>query len=199
MNDKNLVIPLHDQPVEIGARTETQLDWTVPAGWQTEVLRLEEGTQIPVSVAITTIDDGVVVEASGFASLKGKCIRCLKDIELPEHFQASDIFVYPDAVAPRKERKGAGDATIEVSGDEIDPDLLIDRETVNIEPLLRDAIFADAPFQPVCSEDCLGICEHCGVLLADAEPGHRHEFLDPRFEVLADFFSKDEVDDEGAE
>lgn len=41
------------------------------------------------------------------------------------------------------------------------------------------------PFQPVCQEDCLGLCPQCGVRLLD-NPGHEHEApVDPRWAALA--------------
>jgi len=41
------------------------------------------------------------------------------------------------------------------------------------------------PFQPVCQEDCLGLCPQCGVRLLD-NPGHEHEEpIDPRWAKLA--------------
>ena len=38
---------------------------------------------------------------------------------------------------------------------------------------------------PLCREDCPGLCAECGVPLADAGPGHRHdEAADPRWAAL---------------
>jgi uncharacterized protein len=35
-------------------------------------------------------------------------------------------------------------------------------ETVDLEPLLRDAVVLAMPFAPLCREDCLGLCGRCG-------------------------------------
>ena len=41
---------------------------------------------------------------------------------------------------------------------------------------------------PLCREDCPGLCAECGVPLADAGPGHRHEAAaDPRWAALRQF------------
>ncbi len=183
---KGLVLSLRNQPVEPGAREETSFDWTVPKGWETEVLRLEPGTVVPIDVAVTTIDGGVIVEANGSVTLTGECVRCLDPIEVHQDFHASEVFVYEDS---RRERNRPAEG-IESEGDEMDSALLIERDTVDLERLLRDAILAEAPLQPVCSEDCLGICVHCGILLRDAGPDHKHEFLDPRFAALEGFFGE---------
>jgi uncharacterized protein len=40
------------------------------------------------------------------------------------------------------------------------------------------------PFQPVCQDDCPGLCVECGARLAD-DPEHRHEeAVDPRWAAL---------------
>jgi uncharacterized protein len=51
--------------------------------------------------------------------------------------------------------------------------------------VLRDQVVLALPFQPLCSDDCPGLCPDCGVRLAD-EPGHRHEErTDPRWAALS--------------
>ena len=39
------------------------------------------------------------------------------------------------------------------------------------------------PFQPVCREDCPGLCSECGARLAD-DLGHQHDVIDPRWAAL---------------
>ena len=42
----------------------------------------------------------------------------------------------------------------------------------------------DLPFQPLCREDCLGLCAECGAKLND-HPEHGHDApIDPRWEAL---------------
>lgn len=54
-----------------------------------------------------------------------------------------------------------------------------------------DAVVLDLPFNPVCREDCEGLCAECGVLLAD-NPGHAHEEpIDPRWAALSKLASDD--------
>jgi uncharacterized protein len=41
------------------------------------------------------------------------------------------------------------------------------------------------PMSPLCLQDCPGLCIECGVPLADAGPGHRHDDSpDPRWAAL---------------
>ena len=57
-------------------------------------------------------------------------------------------------------------------------------DLVDLEPLLRDGVVLDLPFQPLCREDCEGLCAECGANLND-DPQHTHDApLDPRWEKL---------------
>jgi uncharacterized protein len=45
-------------------------------------------------------------------------------------------------------------------------------------------VVLDLPFQPLCREDCQGLCAVCGANL-NVDPEHSHEAsLDPRWEKL---------------
>ncbi|SLJ82547.1 putative metal-binding protein, possibly nucleic-acid binding protein [Mycobacteroides abscessus subsp. abscessus] len=60
-------------------------------------------------------------------------------------------------------------------------------DLIDLEPLIVDAIGLELPLQPLCSEDCPGLCPQCGVRMAIAGSEHRHEILDPRWAGLAKF------------
>ncbi len=196
MSSSDLSVSVLDLPVEPGSRRDIHIDWTVPDGWSTEVLRLPEDSVVPLEVVLTTIDDGIYVEISGVANLAGECIRCLKPLTIAQPIAAAETYVYPERGSRKRTRKYESQAgSVEVEGDDFDVPLEINRNHIDIESLLRDAVFADAPFQPLCSKGCKGICEHCGVLLEEAEPNHHHEFLDPRFAALKDFFVDEDPSD----
>lgn len=180
---KDLTVSLARLPRQLASRQEIELDWTVPEGWQTEVLQLPAGQTVPLDVTLTSIEDGVLVQIGGAVTLTGECVRCLEPIEYPVDLSVAEVFVEEDNRKPK--RRDDWDEQIEVEGDELDADLLIENDTVDLERVLRDAVFGDAPLRPLCSQDCMGICEHCGILLKDAGPDHHHEFLDPRFAALA--------------
>ena len=52
---------------------------------------------------------------------------------------------------------------------------------------MRDAIVLELPLSPLCEDGCQGLCVECGVRLADAEPGHRHEQRGTPWAALKDF------------
>ena len=51
---------------------------------------------------------------------------------------------------------------------------MLQDDLVDLEPLLRDAVVLALPFQPLCQDDCPGLCVECGARLAD-DPDHAHE------------------------
>jgi len=121
--------------------------------------------------------EGVLVTGTASASLTGECVRCLEPItdEIEVTFQ--ELYVYEDHALPEEE------------DDEVST---LQDDLVDLEPLLRDAVVLALPFQPLCEDDCPGLCPDCGVRLAD-DPDHAHEAaIDPRWAALADLDTRTE-------
>ena len=115
--------------------------------------------------------EGVLVTGTATADLEGECVRCLDPIvdELDVTFQ--ELFVYEDSSDQPSDEEDDGVSRLE-------DDLL------DLEPLLRDAVVLALPFQPLCEEDCPGLCTECGAQLRD-DPDHTHEApIDPRWAAL---------------
>jgi len=71
---------------------------------------------------------------------------------------------------------------------ENEDDFFIEQDRVDLEQPLIDSVVPNLPIQPLCSEDCPGLCVDCGEKL-DAG-NHNHEKpIDPRFDALKDFGS----------
>ena len=54
----------------------------------------------------------------------------------------------------------------------------LEGDLIDLEPALRDAVVPALPFQPVCRDDCPGLCSECGARLAD-DPEHAHDVSTP--------------------
>jgi len=65
---------------------------------------------------------------------------------------------------------------------------------MDLEPPIRDAVVLDLPINPLCSEECLGLCPDCGQKWVDLPEDHQHEAIDARWAGLAglDFKKSDE-------
>lgn len=103
----------------------------------------------------------------------GHCARCLEDftVELnrPFHF-----VLVPHA---------AGGAEIELEEDDLDLSYYSGEE-IDVSPLVREQLLLALPTQPLCREDCRGLCPSCGVNRNEEQCGCPSGFVDPRFAAL---------------
>lgn len=160
-----------------GSQREEILSVPAPAGLGIEVLRVPEGAPVGIDLRLEAVMEGVLVTGAVTAELEGECVRCLEPIEDDVHARFQELYVYPEEHAKAVE---SDDHDLDDETNRLEDDLL------DLEPLLRDAVVLALPFQPLCQEDCEGLCAECGVRLLE-EPGHNHEApVDPRWAGLAD-------------
>jgi uncharacterized protein len=159
---------------ELGRRPGSQrrLAFTAPAPADLgiEVLRVPAGSPIEFDLRLEAVMEGVLVTGEAQADLTGECVRCLDEIhdDIVADFQELFAYEESDTAAAAED-----DDTNRLEGDLLD-----------LEPVLRDAVVLALPFQPLCRDDCPGLCAECGARLAD-EPGHQHdEPVDPRWAAL---------------
>ena len=140
-----------------------------PADFGTEVIGIPPGAELELNLRLEAVMEGVLVSGAVSGIAVGECIRCLEEVRLPLVTQFSELFSYPE------NRVAEDDDDEEVRS--------VEEDLINLEPTLRDAVVLALPFQPVCREDCPGLCSECGALLAD-DPAHTHEVADPRWAAL---------------
>ncbi len=161
---------------ELGRRPGSQREVTrtvpAPADLGIEVLSVPEGSPVELDLRLEAVMEGVLVTGTATADLRGECVRCLEPIVDRVDVTFQELFVY--------------DAEPGESASE-DPEVsMLEDDLVDLEPLLRDAVVLALPFQPLCSDDCPGLCTECGARLAD-DPDHEHAApVDPRWAVLAE-------------
>ncbi|GIW41224.1 MAG: hypothetical protein KatS3mg076_1801 [Candidatus Binatia bacterium] len=90
----------------------------------------------------------VFFEGSLDAPLVGRCARCLEEFSVPLRRSFHFVLLPADTV-PTVQRDDVELA--HYHGDEID-----------LSPLLREEVLLALPIRPLCREDCLGLCPHCG-------------------------------------
>jgi uncharacterized protein len=162
---------------ELGRRpgSQHQVARTVPAPAELgiEVLRVPEGSEVELDLRLEAVMEGVLVTGTATAGLEGECVRCLEPISDDVEVTFQELYVYDDQRhVPTDEAEDDGVSRLE-------------DDLVDLEPLLRDAVVLALPFQPLCEDDCPGLCPECGARLAD-DPDHAHEAaIDPRWAGLA--------------
>jgi uncharacterized protein len=143
------------------------LSRTVPAPTDlgVDVIGVPEGSQIQLDLRLESVVEGVLVSGSALVRFEGECVRCLDELSFDNAVPFQELYFYPDqSVDDEEARRLEGDA-------------------FDLEPVLRDAVVLGLPFQPVCRDDCPGLCPECGVRLADV-PDHAHDRDDPRWDAL---------------
>jgi uncharacterized protein len=158
--------------------TETVLS---PSRIGLDLIGIAQGAPLALNLRIESVSEGVLVTGTVSAPTSGECSRCLTPITGDVEIDLTELYAYPDSTT---------DATTEA--DEIGRVIVVKgAESVDLEQPIIDAVGLALPFTPVCGPDCAGLCPDCGVPLADAEPGHAHEKIDPRWAKLSAILDKD--------
>jgi uncharacterized protein len=151
-----------------------------PSDLGVALIGVQEGSDIELDLRLEAVHEGILVSGTVFAEVKGECGRCLDPLAYDLEVNVQELFFYEG---------------VELSDEEDDEEQRrVEHDLIDLEPVLRDAVVTMLPFQPVCREDCQGLCSVCGVRLED-EPGHHHEDLDPRWAALAELAKTDRQTD----
>ncbi|WP_235928958.1 YceD family protein [Marisediminicola senii] len=143
---------------------EKTLDPVLDDAMGNAVIGVPAGAPLHIDVRLESLHDGILVSADVTGESVGECVRCLIEVRQPLEVDLQELFAYSQDEA-------------------FDYD--VHDETIDLEPVVRDAVVLSLPFQPVCQEDCLGLCPQCGARLLD-DPSHEHEApIDPRWAALA--------------
>jgi uncharacterized protein len=155
-----------------------------PADLAVGMIGVAKDADIELDIRLEAVMEGVLITGTARAPLSGECSRCLDPLTSEIEVGFQELFFYPaDTAFP-------GSAAGE-------DDFFLDGELLDLEPLFRDAVVLALPLSPVCSDDCRGLCTECGVKLAEAGSGHRHEKLDVRWAALQGLVVDNEDDQEG--
>lgn len=136
-----------------------------------DLVAVPVGAEVELDARLEAVSEGVLVTGTVRADTEGECSRCLEPFTGELDIYLTELFAYPNS------------ATEETT--EEDEVYRIVDDLVDLEPAIVNAAGLELPLQPLCSEDCQGLCPECGVRLAIAESGHGHEILDPRWAALA--------------
>ncbi|GHA03171.1 YceD family protein [Streptomyces echinoruber] len=161
------------------------------------VVGVPEGAPVALELRLESVMEGVLVTGTARARAEGECVRCLEPLGFDLEADFQELFSYPDA-----DDRGRAHAE---PGDDAEDDedrLFLEDGLFDLEPVLRDAVVLALPMQPVCREDCPGLCSECGARLAD-DPDHHHDAVDIRWAALQELAgslkSGDKDDTSGAE
>jgi uncharacterized protein len=141
-----------------------------------ELIGVPAGTPLELDLRLESVMEGVLVSGTVIGRLAGECGRCLEPVSAEVTVDVQELFAYPESAT---DLTATEDEVGRLQGDLID-----------LEPALRDAVVLALPANPLCREDCPGLCAVCGVRWDDLPGGHSHEQADPRWSVLQGLVSE---------
>ena len=190
-----LVLDTHELSRRAGSMRMHSAIVQAPSDLGTAVIGIPEGSDLELDLRLESVMEGVLVSGTVRGTAKGECGRCLDDISREITVDVTELFTYPERGAASSKRGADAD---EPDSDDDEEFSLDDDDMADLEPSLRDSVVTALPFQPLCREDCPGLCSECGARLAD-DPGHHHDVVDPRWSALQSMLESTSVSDETKE
>lgn len=190
MNRKDegaFILNIHELPRRAGEMREYELDIDAPFRVGVPLIAVPEGDLIELDVRCESVTEGVLITADIFAVATGECIRCLDPVELEIDRKIQELYRYqPTDDKGKRVRKSEKRREEDVEGDLDEVDILyIEADQANLEIPILDAIILSLPVNPLCDEECLGLCPDCGEKWEKLPEDHSHGAVDIRWAGLA--------------
>jgi DUF177 domain-containing protein len=128
------------------------------------LVRVPDERSVDAELLLESLVEGILATGRVSGVEVVSCARCLEPTEAAFDVEVQELF--------------ATGATPE------DDEYPIRAGEIDLEPMIRDAVLLAAPFAPLCSPECRGLCERCGGD-RNAEECSCPEEVDPRWEALS--------------
>jgi uncharacterized protein len=206
-----LVFDMRSLSRQAGSARSRRLTVPAPEDLRLELASVPAGTDVELDVRFEAVTEGILVTGSATAPLAGECARCLAPLAATVTASFTELYLYADE-RPRRSREtrdGRADDKhdkhqkngkrdkrdrhdqhewSDQNEERDDEERYLDGDLLDLEPTFRDAVVLALPMSPLCRDDCPGLCVECGMPLAEAGPGHRHDAAsDPRWAGLEQF------------
>jgi uncharacterized protein len=148
---------------------------------------------LSVNLEVRQQESAVTVAGTVEGTAVRQCVRCLADYEDPlfltlyaDYLRQVEIASQPGASSRLAERKSKarGQDPMEEDADEQDELYHYQGDHIDLTPMLREQIILAAPMQPLCREDCAGLCSRCGQNLNDRRCACEPEAIKSPFRIL---------------
>jgi DUF177 domain-containing protein len=142
-----------------------------------------ESSQIDGNVTLLRTDAGILATAALHTTVEATCSRCLAPAHVPvdlsieeEYYPAIDV-VMGAAVTPP---------------DEATPFRIDEHHILDLCEAVRQQLIIAEPMQPLCKQDCAGLCPSCGADLNAGPCQCSAGDADSRWAALRDFIQSSE-------
>jgi uncharacterized protein len=134
MRTGRLVVDVADLRRRAGTRRPIRRT-AVLGGLAVNDVAVVEGSEVEVEAVIESISDQVVVDGTVRADWVGSCRRCLEEVRGRVETEVREVF----------EPRPVEGETYALAG-----------ETLDLEPMVRDAVLLNLPLAPLCDVACRG-------------------------------------------
>jgi len=186
MKTNPFILNTHDLPRRAGEMKEYELDIEAPVRIGVPLIGIPEGEIIEADVRLESVTEGVLLSAEIYAVALGECIRCLDPVEQVIDRKIQELYRYePTNEKGRKKRREDEDVDLDA-----EDELQMEGDQMNLEMPIIDAIILALSVNPLCDEECMGLCPDCGEKWESLPDDHRHEVVDARWSGLASLLEK---------
>ncbi len=186
MKTNPFILNTHDLPRRAGEMKEYELDIEAPVRIGVPLIGIPEGDIIEADVRLESVTEGVLLSAEIYAVALGECIRCLDPVKQVIDRKIQELYRYePTNEKGRKKRREDEDVDLDA-----EDELQMEGDQMNLEMPIIDAIILALSVNPLCDEECMGLCPDCGEKWESLPDDHRHEVVDARWSGLASLLEK---------
>ena len=173
----------YELPRRAGEMKEYELDIVMSEKFGVDLISVPAGEVIEVDARLESVTEGILLSADVYTVAQGECIRCLDPLEIVIERKIQELYTYePTNERGKKKKRSAEDLTSEDL--DVADEFMMEGDILDLETPIRDAVVLSLPTNPVCSQDCLGLCPECGGKWADLPEDHAHEVIDARWASL---------------
>ena len=150
-------------------RIEFDKNYNVDSEEQFETAGIKDATPIHIAGKVARVGSEIMLDVQMTSLLNYRCSRCLEDVKIEWEHQFTKLLYEGDT-------------------DDLDS-VPYEGYLLDLEKVIIEELNVNLPLQVLCDEDCKGLCPVCGINLNHKTCDCEKEKIDPRFEVLDDFFS----------
>lgn len=156
-----------------------------PVDLGSDIVGVPAGSPLALQLRLESVVEGVLVSGTVSGTVAGECVRCLEPLQRQVEVDLQELYSYGSE--PEQHRRGMA---AEHDGEAADERRTLEGDLLDLEPEVRDALVLALPFQPLCRENCPGLCVECGIRL-ETDPDHTHQTYDPRLAALGSLAQED--------
>jgi len=110
-------------------------------------------TPLQSEVKIKRAGRSILIAGKLQTTLRLQCVRCLKDFSYPLS-STFELTLHPVKEAPSEEETELGSEEMESS--------FFEGGEIHLSEIACEQIFLEIPYQPLCQQECKGLCPVCG-------------------------------------